>query len=238
MDVIRIAPALANAALLAICVFEILRRRQLSRYGLLFALCLISTLYSLTVVAHGVGIYKIPARSYGLMYWSFELFEQAATILLMQAVMRQALAGQRQATLVSHALGSVAVILLAGLLTEGAITLKSPWMTGFTRNLSFGVAILNFHAWGTILGERTRTREVLLLACGIGLLATGKSLGHTISLVSEPGLPTLIRSFGHAVVMLTGLLPAVVWWYAVRQAPSPAATKPSTGKGPQLVKAA
>ncbi len=168
------------------------------------------------------------------LYWANELIEQGFALSMMVIIMRLALAGERSSAILGQGLASVAVVLVSVLLTDGEIAFNSRWMTGFTRNLSFGVALMNFQIWGLLVAKRVSSREVLLLASGLGLLTTGKSLGHTIRIVgSQGGWAIWVGSY---IVAITAVLAALAWWYAFR--PSGKSSPRGKEKGPVLVKAA
>jgi hypothetical protein len=154
-------------------------------------------------------------KQYIGVYWANELIEQGFALSLMVFVMRLALAGEKSSAILGQSLVSVAVVLVAALSTEGMPTYKSAWMTGFTRNLSFGVALMNFQVWGLLVAKKVSNREVLLLAAGLGLLTTGKSLGHTIRVVAEPG--GWVLKAGSYIVVATSLAAAYAWWSAFRR---------------------
>ncbi len=191
-----------------------------------------SVAFSLVLAAHTTfGI--LSRAQYILFYWANELIEQGFALALMVVVMRLAMAAERSAAILGQGLASLAVILVAALLTEGALltdglnSQSSRWMTGFTRNLSFGVALMNFQVWGLLLAKRVKSREVLLLGSGLGLLTTGKSLGHTIRIVASRG--GWVELVGNYVVVATALLTAYAWWCAFRPSPAkrPLPVKPA-----------
>ena len=209
-----------NISLLALAALSLVRTGRVRQFPLPFAFFLFSLSLSILLSLHSLpGL--MSRAEYIKFYWANELIEQGFALALMVFIMRLALAGERSAAILSQGLASVAVVLVAGLLTEGSVSFSSRWMTGFTRNLSFGVALMNFQVWGLLLAKKVKTREVLLLASGLGLLTTGKSLGHTIRIVAERG--SWAGPVGNYIVVATGILGAYAWWCAFRRpAKSPA----------------
>lgn len=213
--------AFALSACLALC-----RSGKVSSYPLLLLFFVSSSTFN-TIFTSNMFLGFLDLGYYGRLYWANELVEQGFAMAMMVCVMRFALAGERSSAILSQGLASVAVVLVAALLTQGSPSFGSLWMTGFTRNLSFGIALMNFQVWGLLLGRRVKSREILLLASGLGLLTTGKSLGHTIRIVAERG--GWAELFGNYLVVATSILASYVWWHAFRSA----SKKPLT-----LVKAA
>lgn len=201
-----------NGGFALACSWVLLRSGRIGQHPLLFLFGLVAGSFSLFSMAYKSGWASL--RTYVMLYWGVELFEQAFALALMVVVISRALNGRRPAAITSQAMASIFVVVVAALLCEGPMAYNSRWMTGFTRNLSFGVAILNFQVWGTVLGEKVKSREVLLLAAALGMLTTGKSLGHTIRLVSHPS--GWLTWFGNSVVVITSILASAALFYAVR----------------------
>ena len=219
---------LANGLLFVLAAAGLVRTRRVRQFPLPFAFFVFSALFSLLI-----GWPALLTRlQYIRFYWANELIEQGFALALMVLVIRLALAGERSSVVLSQGLASVAVVLVSALLTNGLPSLSSRWMTEFTRNLSFGVALMNFQVWGLLVAKRVRNREVLLLAAGLGLLTTGKSLGHTIRIVAGGWVLTA----GDYIVVATSLLAAYAWWHAFR--PPPKSSQPGKEKDIRLVKAA
>lgn len=194
------------------CSWALVRSGRIGQHPVVFLFGLVAGSFSIFSILHKFGWASL--RTYVLLYWGVELFEQAFALALMLVVISRAVNGKRPAAILSQALASIFVIVVAALLCEGPMVYNSRWMTGFTRNLSFGVAILNFQVWGTVLGEKVKSREILLMAAGLGMLTTGKSLGHTIRLVSHPS--GWLTAVGNNLVVLTSILASAALFYAVR----------------------
>jgi hypothetical protein len=225
---------LANVSLLVLAAYSVLQAKKVSQYPLPFFFFLFSAVFTTLLGLHYSFPDLISRTQYIKLYWANELIEQGFALSMMVAIMRLALAGERSAAIVGQGLASVAVVLVSGLLTDGEMSLSNRWMTGFTRNLSFGVALMNFQVWGLLVAKRVSNREVLLLASGLGLLTTGKSLGHTIRIVAPQG--GWVEPVGNYIVVATGILAAFVWWHAFRPSSRPATEREE--KRPHLIKAA
>jgi hypothetical protein len=216
--------AFANLALLMLAAVALFQTGRISRYPLPFLFFALSSALGILLCAQ--MMYPFLSRlAYIQLYWANDLIEQGFALALMVFVLRLALAGERSSAIIGQGLASLAVVLVAILLTENQKTF-SGWMTGFTRNLSFGVALMNFQVWGVLVARRVRSREILLLASGLGLLTTGKSLGHTIRIVATKG--GWAEPIGNYIVIATAIAAAYTWWIAFR---------PNKNR-PQLVKAA
>ena len=229
-DVLNSLLSVGNSSLLLLAAWSLLRARRLREYPLLFCFFLFSALFLSFNYIPGL----LSRAQFIRLYWANELIEQGFALSMMVIIMRLALAGERSSAILGQGLASVAVVVVSVLLTDGEIAFSSRWMTGFTRNLSFGVALMNFQIWGLLVAKRVTNREVLLLASGLGLLTTGKSLGHTIRIVASRG--SWVISVGDYVVAITAILAAGAWWYAFR--PSGKSSPQRKEKGPTLVKAA
>lgn len=216
------AALLAVVLLLAGTIVNLIRTRQVGQYPLPFAFYVCSVVSTLALASHST-LGWMTRGEYTRLYWSYEFVEQGFALSLMVVVVRLAVANEKSTAVLSQGMASIAVVLMAGFLTESMPSYSSRWMTGFTRNLSFGVALMNFQVWGLLLSKRVRKREILLLAAGLGLLTTGKSLGHTIRIVASPGGWAFI--LGNYTVVATGVAAAFAWWSAFRprkQKPVPA----------------
>jgi len=55
------------------------------------------------------------------------------------------------------------------------------------------------------------------MASGLGLLTTGKSLGHSVRLVSGGGL--FAGFLGSYVVGLAGVMAVIAWYFAIKDLP-------------------
>ncbi len=227
------AVLLTNISLLMLAAIGLVRTHRVRQFFLPFLFFLLSVFFSLALSSYTLLAW-MSRKEYIGFYWGNELIEQGFALSLMVFVMRLALAGEKSSAILGQSLASVAVVLVAALLTEGMPTYKSAWMTGFTRNLSFGVALMNFQVWGLLVAKKVRKREILLLAAGLGLLTTGKSLGHTIRIVAEPG--GWVLNVGSYIVVATSLAAAYAWWSAFRL--SQKLPKGGKEKELQLVKAA
>ncbi len=234
--VLDLALAIANIALLVLAAWGMWRNKLIGRYPLPFAFFLFSAVVGLLLL----NLHLLPGlmtrAEYARFYWADELIEQGFALSMMVCVMRMALAGEKSSAILGQGLASLAVVLVAVVLTAGNPSfLSSRWMTSFTRNLSFGVALMNFQVWGLLVARRVSNRQVLLLASGLGLLTTGKSLGHTIRIVAPNGGWAVL--IGNYTVVLTAILAGYAWWHAFRRASVPS-SRPGQENGPTLVKAA
>lgn len=223
---------LAGAFLLGGTMLSLIRMRRVHLYPIPFAFFLCSVVSSLVFASHTTFGW-LTRSQYSRLYWGYEFIEQGFALSLMVVVVRLAAGGEKSTAVLSQGMASVVVVLMAAFLTEDLPSYESKWMTGFTRNLSFGVALMNFHVWGLLISKRVKNREVLLLAAGLGLLTTGKSLGHTFRIVATPGGWALL--IGNYIVVATGIAAAIAWWYAFKRRKAPEASP--RGKI-QLVKAA
>ena len=200
------------------------------RVSLPFAFFILSAVLNFVLTFHTM-FGSLSRKAYVNFYWANEIIEQGFALVLMLVVVQLAVAGEKSLAILGQVVASVVVVLASALLTEGEQSYSSRWMTGFTRNLSFGVALMNFQVWGLLIAKRVRSREILLLACGLGLLTTGKSLGHTIRIIATPG--GWVEWLGNYTVVATSLLATYTWWAAFR----PSKRRPEIA-GPKLVKPA
>ena len=232
-DIFNSLLSVSNTWLLLLSAWNLLQSRRVRQYPLAFCFFLFSAVFGLLLTFNYLPGLMSRAQFIKL-YWAVELIEQGFALSMMVVIMRLALAGERSSAILGQGLASVAVVLVSVLLTDGEIAFASRWMTGFTRNLSFGVALMNFQIWGLLVAKRVKDPEVLLLASGLGLLTTGKSLGHTIRIVASRGSWAI--SVGDYVVAITAILATGAWWYAFR--PAGKSSPRGKEKSPMLVKAA
>lgn len=208
--------AFAHLAGFALIVQSLIRTGQVRTMLPLFLFSALAG--SITgVTLADILLHFLPVADSSRLYWVNELLEQGFAMALMVTTMRMALNGRRPAALIGQSLASVFMVVLAALLTQGAPSLSNKWMTGFTRNLSFGVALMNFYIWGLLIGSDCRSRKVFLMASGLGLLTTGKSLGHTVRISS--GISGWVGFLGSYVVGITGVMAVFAWYFAVRTMP-------------------
>ncbi|MBK5295364.1 MAG: hypothetical protein JJE04_27265 [Acidobacteriia bacterium] len=88
------------------------------------------------------------------------------------------------------------------------------WMTALAGQLSFYSALLNFVLWTALIRSRSRSLQMLLIAGGLGLLTTGKAIGHQLR-----GWNQSIVPFANLFIILCHLLCLLVWWQAFVRAP-------------------
>jgi hypothetical protein len=181
------------------------------RYPLLFFLCVLLFLSAVVETAAlspmGFSRYSMQYRAY---YWANESVIQLLTFLLMMSLIYRALEGVGGRLALSLGLTiTVAVILLGSLVWSGVTLANYRWMTPLSRNLSFSSALLNLVLWSALLRRRGLSGQLLMISAGLGLVTTGKAVGHSLRLISGKAV-----DFGNLVIVGTFLLSLLLWWYA------------------------
>jgi hypothetical protein len=102
------------------------------------------------------------------------------------------------------------------------------WMTPWTRDLSFGAAILDMGLWMMLIAARKADRRLLLISGALGLQFTGEAIGEAIRNLSMPKMVEALSLTGSVVEMLAYLACLYIWWQTFRAAPGSVPAMPRT----------
>ncbi|MBM3797561.1 MAG: hypothetical protein FJW31_26720 [Acidobacteria bacterium] len=138
------ALALAHQIAFVLILHRLAAAGHIRRMLLLFLFCVLTGTLATISLADSL-LHFLPVPEAHRLYWINEILEQYFAMVLMVATMRMALNGRRPGALIRLSLASALLVAVAALLTDGTPALSNKWMTGFTRNLSFGVALMNFY---------------------------------------------------------------------------------------------
>jgi hypothetical protein len=94
------------------------------------------------------------------------------------------------------------------------------WMTPWTRDLSFGAAILDLGLWATLIANRQRNYRLLMVSGALGVQFTGEAIAQALR-----DLSPFLRDVATFLVPLPNLICLYIWWQAFRStAERPSAT--------------
>jgi len=108
------------------------------------------------------------------------------------------------------------------------------WMTPWTRDLSFGAAVLDLGLWATLIANRQRNYRLLMVSGALGVQFTGEAIAQALRDLS-PFLRDHVASY---LVPLPNLICLYIWWQAFRTtAEKPSAARIPTEMGSEKARA-
>ena len=207
--------SIAVGLLLHIVVIRgILRNGSHRVYPFLFAFCLADFLSSVLESSAFLGVVSwksIAGELYATYYWGNEFALQLLIFVLMLSMIHRAMEGlpHRWLLILSIAFAVTSVSILSVPLTYSSSSSFTRWMTDLSGKLSFFSALLNVVLWSALLRNRNRSRQLLVIAAGLGLLTAGKSIGHHLRGWTPQAVP-----YADAFIVLSQLLCLLVWCWA------------------------
>jgi hypothetical protein len=90
------------------------------------------------------------------------------------------------------------------------------WMTGWTRDLSFGSAILDLGLWTLLISSRRGDRRLLLISGALGMQFAGEAIGAALQDLSIAQTVNSLNLAGSIITMLASLACLYVWWQTFR----------------------
>jgi hypothetical protein len=178
------------------------------RYPFLF-------LYSVVLLLAGVVEWATYQReNYSYYYWANEIVLQILLLFAMLHFIYVALAADRARTRKVLLIGTAILAVSYALATLKQTPPPSVpverhtayFMTMLSRNLSFCSALLNIVLWNSLLHFRRRDSQMLMLAAGVGILTTGKAIGHSMRMIDRS-----LALAGNGVVVVSSLLTLALW---------------------------
>jgi hypothetical protein len=174
--------------------------------------------YTESFLTGNAEIWSRAAKIYWINEWILQVLVFAVVINLID----QATSGSRWRRVVRAGLAAGA-LLFAG--TSFLFHYHPPpvkfgiWMTPWTRDLSFGAAILDMGLWMMLIAARKADRRLLLISGALGLQFTGEAIGEAIRYLSMAKMVEALSLTGSVVEMLAYLACLYVWWQTFRAAP-------------------
>jgi len=126
--------------------------------------------------------------------------------------------------------GSCAVFL--SLLAHSDSATFTLWMTGVTRDLSFGSVVLTLLLWLIMLSSQKRDHLLLLITGGLGLQFTGEAIGQSLRQISVQYHAALLP--GNLLASISHIIRLYIWLEAFRRAQRSQARKETNPDGERL----
>jgi hypothetical protein len=171
---------------------------------------------------------RLLAQHYARIYWASEGIMQALILAVVISLIDQATTNVRSRRLVRSGL-ILGALLFAGITFALYYSPKfvnfGYWMAPWTRDLSFGSAILDLGLWGILISSRRGDRRLLLISGALGMQFTGEAIGEAVQSLSIAKMVGSLSLAGSIITMLAGIACLYVIWRTFRTAP--AAPRPS-----------
>jgi hypothetical protein len=167
------------------------------------------------------------AQHFAKIYWINEGILQALILAVVISLIDQAATRVRSRRLVRAGLIAGAV-LFAGISFAShyrpSLRYFGYWMTPWTRDLSFGSAILDLGLWTLLISSRRGDHRLLMISGALGMQFTGEAIGEALQSLSIAHKVYSLELAGSIITMLAGLACLYVCWWTFR--PSPVTTHP------------
>ena len=148
-----------------------------------------------------------------MLYWWNERVIQATLLLLVISLIYRASAHlrSRRALMAILICGSVLYALVSLALHYDPEVTTGKWMTRWSRDMNFCIAILDLMLWATLIRIREKDQRILMISGALGLQFTAGAIGQGLRDLSH-NLTTM------AAVMIVGanLACLYIWWSAFR----------------------
>ena len=163
------------------------------------------------------------SRHFAKIYWINEGILQAFMLAVVISLIDRAATHARSRRLVRAGL-IVGALLFAGISFAShyrpALEHFGYWMTPWTRDLSFGSAILDLGLWTLLISSRRGDRRLLLISGALGMQFTGEAIGEALQSLSMAQKVRSLSLAGSIITMLASLACLYVWWRTFRPAPA------------------
>lgn len=161
-------------------------------------------------------------KHFAKIYWISEGILQALILALVISLIDQAGTHARSRRLPRAGL-IIGAVLFAGIsfAVHYRPTLRyfGYWITPWTRDLSFGSAILDLGLWALLISSRRGDRRLLLISGALGLQFTGEAIGEALQSLSIAHKVNSLNLAGSIITMLAGLACLYVCWRTFRPLP-------------------
>jgi hypothetical protein len=159
---------------------------------------------------------KATIQTFAQLYWWDERIIQALIFVMVISLVYTATANMRPRRILLFGI-------IGGTLAFAAITFFihvdpqpgvpiGKWMTPWTRDLSFGAAILDLGLWATLIANRQRNYRLLMVSGALGVQFTGEAIAQALRDLS----PFLRDNVATYLVPLPNLICLYIWWQAFR----------------------
>jgi hypothetical protein len=204
-----------------------LLRGEYRRFPVFFAYAsalLVTTLVGIPAFLNYASHPKIHliSQHFAKIYWITEGILQALILAVVISLIDQATTTVRSRRLVRAGL-IIGAVLFAGISFachyRPALKYIGYWMAPWTRDLSFGSAILDLGLWTMLISSRRGDRRLLLISGALGMQFTGEAIGEALQSLSIARKVGSIAVAGSIITMLAGLACLYVCWRTFRPHP-------------------
>ncbi len=153
---------------------------------------------------------------YSVIYWFDQWIIQALVFLLVISLLYRASArmGPRR-TILLGLIGATVVFAAVSFGIHYSPDFKTgKWMTPWTRDLSFGAAILDLILWAILIQSREKDYRLLMVSGALGVQFAGRAMGESLREMSRSTVPGIM-------IMLANLACTYIWWQAFRSPKKP-----------------
>jgi hypothetical protein len=228
---------------LELLVIAALVRGSYKRFPILFAYVIVDFLTTVIEIPAYIAYYHGDrlARSRASLFWPDEGLLFVLLFLVVVTLIWHATARIRSRKLVR-------LTLIVGPLLYATVSFlihynpnaRGPgeWMTPWTRDLSFGSAVLDLGLWMLLIASREKDRLLLALSGALGIQFTGEAIGGSFRnlAVAIYGRTLQARPLvltGNVLIMAADLACMYIWWKAFRGARAEATEAYSAPEGRQ-----
>ena len=204
-----------------------LLRGAYRRFPFVFAFAIVLLVTTLVEIPANVNYALHPSdpqisKHFAKIYWIDQGILWVIILAVVISLIDQAATRVRSRRLVRAGL-IVGALLFAGIsfALHYQATLKyfGFWMAPWTRDLSFGSAILDLGLWTLLISSGRGDLRLLLISGGLGLQFAGEAIGAALQRLSIAHKLDSLNLAGSIITTLAGLACLYVWWRTFRLSP-------------------
>jgi hypothetical protein len=204
-----------------------LLRGAYRRFPFVFAFAIVLLVTTLVEIPANVNYALHPSdpqisKHFAKIYWIDQGILWVIILAVVISLIDQAATRVRSRRLVRAGL-IVGALLFAGIsfALHYQATLKyfGFWMAPWTRDLSFGSAILDLGLWTLLISSGRGDLRLLLISGGLGLQFAGEAIGAALQQLSIAHQGSSLNLAGSIITMLAGLAFLYVWCRTFRLSP-------------------
>lgn len=202
----------ATSVPLQVALVYLLLRGPLSRYFPLF-LYVATFLVTTSAEFYVLRRWGPDREHYYDVYWFSELGLDLLLVFLVMSMTARALEGSplRASVIRIFPFVLVAMAAIPFLLFETNVY-TTAWNNSVSQVLNFGAVVMTFMLWSALLVGRTRDRQLLTVAVGLGLIGAGAALTLGIrQFTAEDSVLRGIADISHRLLHVASLL---IWCWA------------------------
>ncbi len=201
---------------------SIQRAGQSKEYSTLFVYVSFSSLCSIVLAVYGVAPQLLFSnrREFVRFYWASEVLIELLVLLVCLTLIHFSAEQIRHRFAITSMVGVFS--LLATLISVLVVVpwdspTYTPFMTRLASNLTLCTALLNLILWMLLIRKQVKDLQLLLVSGGLGILTTGKAIGHSLRSMASPQGDRSLVELGNWIVTLTGLFCLFIWWQALKR---------------------